>query len=206
MTALNESELVQKLVQEGNGRFVTPITIDRTVDPVKFEQLQKSDELLPIDGTCDEVLRVGTTRDGILMAAAVAMEKDAAEAMVAAEESGEPIRQIQPRVVVVDASVPLAKRLVNSLGSRSRLIGVWVGLTSVSEFENRLESLIDSNQIQIPEDETKDSVVRARIKEIVSEIEFGISAGVFEFTILNDTQDSDKPLKELKDAANYCFK
>ena len=209
--ATGRSELVQKLVEEGGGKFVTPITIDKNIDPVKFEQLQKSDDLLPVNmnGIGGDVidndpshLRLGTTKDGILMAAAVAFEKAAAEAALSAEPDSSP----KQRVVVVDASVPLAKKLVTKLGKQARLIGVWVGLTSVGEFEERLEKLIDDGIIPIPEDETRESVIRARIKEIVTEIEYGISSGIFEFTILNDGSGSDKALKELRDAANYCFK
>ena len=84
------------------------------------------------------------------------------------------------------------------------MIGVWVGLNSVSEFEQRLQDEIASGKIVVPEDETEESVLRARIREIVSEIEFGLSSGIFEFTILNE--DPNQSLKELKEAAGYCFK
>ena len=41
-------------------------------------------------------------------------------------------------------------------------------------------------------------------REIVQEIEFGISSGIFEFTILNE--DEETSLKQLSEAASYSFK
>ena len=104
-------------------------------------------------------------------------------------------------MVVVDADVELAKKLQKMSGAR--LVGAWVGLNSVQEFEDRLKVQIDNGEIPIPEDETEQSVLRARIREIVQEIEFGISSGIFEFTILNENQAES--LKQLREAANYCF-
>jgi pSer/pThr/pTyr-binding forkhead associated (FHA) protein len=76
----------------------------------------------------------------------------------------------------------------------------------VKEFEQRLESDIERGAIIIPEDEdeTKESVIRGKIREIVQEIEYGISSGIFEFTILN--KNEDESLKQLREAAAYCFK
>ena len=106
------------------------------------------------------------------------------------------------KVVVVDANVDLAKELQRLSGTR--LIGVWVGLQSVAEFEERIATGIASGEIPIPPDETKESVLRARIKDIITEIEYGLGSGIFEFTILNESPDQS--LKELKEAAAYAFK
>ena len=56
------------------------------------------------------------------------------------------------QVVVVDANVALAKQVARISGLR--LVGVWVGLDSVGEFEQRLEAAIADGNIAIPEDET----------------------------------------------------
>jgi len=64
--------------------------------------------------------------------------------------------------------------------------------------------MVDSGEIAVPEDETRESVVRARVREVVQEIEFGISSGIFEFTILNENEADS--LKQLQEAANYSFK
>jgi hypothetical protein len=58
--------------------------------------------------------------------------------------------------------------------------------------------------VQISDDETEDSIIRAKVREIVKDIEYGIVSGIFEFTILNDNPDDS--IKELRAAAEYCFK
>jgi hypothetical protein len=105
-------------------------------------------------------------------------------------------------VVVVDADVALAKKLAKASGAR--LIGVRVGLNTVVEFESRLEKQIASGAVLIAQDESKESVTTARVKGIIKEVECGISAGLFEFTILN--VDKEKSVAELKEAASCCFK
>lgn len=200
--ATGRSALVQQLIDQGGGKFVSPILLDRTLDPVTFEQLARRNQLLQIDGG-DEVFigsdivggRFGMTKEGILTAAAKANAKETGSA------------SFSDCVVVVDASVALAKKLRSLKGAR--LIGVWVGLTSVTAFEERLNQDIANGTLFIPPEETAESVIRARIREIVSEIEFGISAGLFEFTILNNNESEGtaaKALKELQEAARYCFK
>lgn len=175
--ATGRSKLVEKLISEGGGRFVKPKLLDQVTDGVTFERLQNRGEILEMDPSG----RYATTRDGILGATAGSETES---------------------VVVVDADVALAKKLTSMSGAR--LIGVWIGLISVKEFEQRIGDLVDNGEISIPEDETRESVVRARIREVVQEIEFGISSGIFEFTILNE--NDDESLKQLRDAANYSFK
>lgn len=173
--ATGRAELIQQLVADSEGKFVTPKTLDKFQDPVTFERLFQRDEFLQVDPAG----RYGITKDGIMTTG----------------KKGE-------SVVVVDADVALAKKLARVSGAR--LIGVWVGLNTMVEFESRLEKEIASGAILIPEDESKESVIRARVKEIIREVEYGISAGIFEFTILN--VDKEKSIAELKEAASYCFK
>jgi guanylate kinase len=173
--ATGRPELVKRLIQEGQGRFVEPKTVDQIKDPATFERMEQRDEFLSVSAG-----RYGYTKDGIL---------------TAAKEAG------SDAVVVVDADVEFSKKLTAVSGLR--LVGVWVGLNSVAEFERRLEQKIESGEIELPEDEPKASVVRARIKEIVQEVEYGISSGVFEFTVLNE--DDDDSIRQLKEASNYCF-
>jgi hypothetical protein len=141
--ATGQAELIQLLVAESEGKFVTPKTLDKFQDPVTFERLARRDEFLQADPTG----RYGIAKDGIMM--------------------GE-------SVVVVDADVALAKKLAEVSGAR--LIGVWVGLNTMVEFEFRLEKQIASGAILIAQDESKESVIRARVKEIIKEVECGISA------------------------------
>jgi len=172
--AAGRTQLVKRLINEGNGRFVEPSRVDAVSDGAKFERLESRDEFLQIDPTG----RYGVTKDGILNAGT-------------AGES----------VVVVDADVDLARKLTKVSGAR--LIGVWVGLDSTDKFESRLKEKVQSGEIEIPPDETEESVIRAKIREIVKDIEYGIVSGIFEFTILND--NPEESIKELKTAADYCF-
>ncbi|KAL3931610.1 MAG: hypothetical protein SGBAC_011228 [Bacillariaceae sp.] len=174
-------ELVQQLLDSNyDDRLVKPMLIDRQQDGVTFERLEERGEFLQVDPTG----RYGLTKDAILEAA-----------------SGSDDGFNSNKVVVVDADVGLARQLETLSGTR--LVGVWVGLNTVSDFEERLEDEINAGKLIIPEDEPRESFLRAKVKEIVSEIEFGLGSGIFEFTILND--GSEKSLKELKDAAEYSF-
>lgn len=174
--ATGRRELVQRLIAEGEGKFIEPNKVDSVKDPSNFERLQQRGEFLSVDKSG----RYGITKQGIL---------------TAATDCG------PDSVVVLDADVALAKQLPNLGGAR--LVGVWVGLKSIKEFEERLASQIEQGEIVIAEDDTRESVIRARIKEVVQEIEFGISSGIFEFTILNS--DEEDSMRQLRGAAVYCF-
>ena len=186
--ATGRDELVAQLLLE-DERLVSPLFVDRLSDGVTFERLAGRNEFLQLD----EEERFGLTKDGILQAA------EAASRQSVQGESG----SLTNKVVVVNADVTLAKKLSSSLGG-ARLIGVWVGLGSVQEFEERIETQIDQGLLPVGEDDTRETVVRGRIKEIVKEIDYGLSSGIFEFTILN--KDMATSLRELKEAAEYCFK
>ena len=174
--ATGRSELVQQLVAT-DDRFVKPVFVDKVQDAATYERLDQRSELLTVvDG-----------RYGLTAANLVTSAKEAAA---------------NGKVVVVDAGVPLAQQLTKVAGLR--LVGVWVGLDSVQDFETRLKADIASGKITIPEDDTIDSVIRARIKGIVKEIEYGLSSGIFEFTVLN--RDPEKSIKQLQQAGSYCFK
>jgi len=193
--ATGRDELVQQLLEQEKDRLVSPILIDRLADGATFDRLASRQEFLHVD----ETERFGWTKTGILQAAS-------ASASTSNGNSGSDEPQDAPpskKVVVVNASVQLAKKLQTSL-SGARLIGVWVGLDSVTEFERRLGQQIDDGLIPIEEGETRETVLRGRIKEIVQEIDYGLSSGIFEFTILN--KDPGTSLKELKEAASYCFR
>ena len=179
--ATGKSTLVNKLVQS-DSRFVRPTLVDKIEDGVKFERLQQRGELLETDQSG----RYGLCKEGVLQAAEQSSDS----------ENGE------QKVVVVDADVGLAKKLVGVSGAR--LVGVWIGLDDLDKFESRLKTKISSGLVPIPEDETEDTVLRAKVRQVVKDIEFGVVSGLFEFTILNE--DIDDSLTQLKDAASYCFK
>lgn len=179
--ATGKTTLVKKLV-ESDSRFVRPALVDQVADGVKFERLQQKGEFLEVDQTG----RYGLSKEGVLQAAEQSSDS----------ENGE------QKVVVVDADVELAKKMVGISGAR--LVGVWIGLDDLDKFESRLKTKISSGLVPIPEDETEDTVLRAKVRQVVKDIEFGVVSGLFEFTILNE--DIDDSLTQLKDAASYCFK
>ena len=189
--ATGRSELVQRLLDSDDyklSRLVAPKRVFRNVDGATYERLERRNEFLETNESDSS----GLTADGILDAAA-------------GLEEG--IQVPNKNVVVIDASVELAKKLTTvNLGEKTRLIAVWVGLNSVKDFEQRLEQDIQSGDLVVPKDESKESFMRGRIKDIINEIDFGLGSGIFEFTILNDAGDPDKSLKELKEAASYAFK
>ena len=178
-----KSELVQKLIDESGGKLVTPKPVDAVADPIIFEKLQSRDEILQLDSTG----RYGLTKESILEAPEKFKNEDDEEL---------------DQVVVIDADVALTKKLTRMGGIR--LVGVWVGLDELDKFEDRLKQQIESGVIPIPEDETAESVRRAKIREIVKDIEYGVVSGIFEFTVLND--NPQESLLQLKNAAEYCFK
>lgn len=175
--ATGRSELIRRLIEHGEGKYVAPSRVDRIKDGPEFDRLERREAFLQVDDSA----RYGLTKDGILKST---------------QECG------PDSVVVIDANVDLAKQITRISGLR--LVSVWVGLESVKEFEQRLETDIERGVISVPEDETKESVIRGKIREIVQEIEYGISSGIFEFTILNKNEEDS--LKQLREAAAYCFK
>ena len=181
-TGTGKTSLVEQLIEQGEGKFVKPNWIDSVVDPVLMEQLQMKQEVLSTDSTG----RYALTKDGIVNAIPKDVEGD----------------NNNNKVVVIDASVNLAKKLTQVGGTR--LVGVWIGLDSMDKFESRLAAQVEAGTLRIPADETAETVVRAKIREVVKDIEYGVVSGIFEFTILND--DFDQSLKQLQEAAQYCFK
>lgn len=171
-----KTTLVNRLLEE-DDRFVRPSMIDRISDGAVFDRLETRGEFLQIDATG----RYGLSSDGLLEAAKIA--------------------KTTSKVVVVDADVALAKTLMKLSGAR--LVGVWIGLDNINKFESQLRAKIESGGISVPDGETEEAVLRARIRQAVKDIEFGVVSGIFEFTILNE--DIDESMRQLKDAASYCF-
>lgn len=186
-----KTTLVQRFIQQDNGNhFAMPKYVDRYAEPVTFERLNSRGEFLYIDPTG----RYGLTMDGIRKP--VKKENRSNDSLVNVDED------IPPKVVVVvDASVDLAKKLTQVPGIR--IVGVWIGLDSLEKFEQRIKAQIESGKIYVGSDETAEDVLRGKIRQIVKDIEYGIVSGIFEFTILNE--DMEQSLDQLKKAAAYCL-
>jgi hypothetical protein len=81
-----------------------------------------------------------------------------------------------------------------------RLTGAWVSLNTLEDFEARLR-LKQSEGVEVEEDEKEEDVLRESLKDVISDIEWGVLSGLFEFTVIND--DPTRALSELKQAASY---
>jgi len=173
--AAGRTELVERLISESDGRYVKPNMIDGLEDAINFEILESRNEFLMMD----ETGRYGLTGQSILNT-----------------------NTTDDSVVIIDADTSMVRELAKIGGIR--LVGVWVGLDATEKFEERLKAQIENGALSIPENESESSYLRRKIKEVVSDIEYGITSGIFEFTILND--DQEKSIEELKDGASYCFK
>jgi len=179
-----KTTLVKKLLSDdSDDRFVQPEWMDKNMAGAQFEVMERRGEFLKMDKTG----RYGLSVDSIVNAVDMGSEN---------EPKG------TKKAVVVDADVELAKEL--SKVSNIRLVGVWVGLDSIEKIQERARAQMASGDIVIPPGESEDSVLRARVKNIVKDIEYGVLSGIFEFTILND--DIEESLQQLKAAAEYCFK
>merc|ERR1740139_1881064 len=180
--------LVRRLIEddgrEEGERFVEPERLDRFEDPAVFDRLKMRGEGLALDGGEDG--RYALTKDGIFNAA-----PNKTSGGGNGDDGG-----VLKRVVVVDADVALTRKLVQLDGAR--IIGVWVGLDTIDKFETRIQTEIDTGRMSVPEEETEETVIRTKIRDIVMDIEYGLVSGVFEFTILND--DFETSLVQLKEA------
>merc|ERR1712071_2129 len=180
---------------------------DRIQNGAQFELIASRGEFLQLEGNG----RYGLTVDSILNAVPSNKDKDVASNQEKIEDNidetttqGESLSSTDrvEKVVVVDANVDLAKKLTQV--KKARLIGIWVGLDSLEKFESRFKSKIADGSLKIPLDESEESIIRGKIREVVKDIEYGVVSGIFEFTILND--DFDTSLKQLEEAAQYCFR
>mmetsp|Transcript_37803 Transcript_37803/g.43496 ORF Transcript_37803/g.43496 Transcript_37803/m.43496 type:complete len:460 (-) Transcript_37803:12-1391(-) len=170
--ATGRSELVKQLLQDDTN-LVPPNYIYRRDDGATFERLERRNEFLDntrVDGTLlNQERESGLIPDGIFTAARGHGDDDAAG-------------RSNMNVVVIDASIELAKRITESSSLPNvRIIGVWVGLNSVSDFEYNIKQQLKDGTLVIPPNEYKneDSYLRAKIKEIISEIDYGFGSGIF---------------------------
>jgi hypothetical protein len=161
-----KTTLVDRLLDE-DDRFVRPTRVDRVSEGAKFERLESRGEFLDVDRSG----RYGLSREGILGAAAaggVSNNNGGAAGTTPSSSSSK-------KVVVVDADVCLARKLVDLSGAR--LVGVWIGLDDIDKFESLLRGKIASGKIDVPEGETDDAVLRAKVRQVVKDIEFGVVSG-----------------------------
>jgi len=214
--ATGRSELVAQLLASGSNenRLVRPQRLQRKDDGATFERLQQRGEFfdLPQASSSFETTSdsSGFTAAGIFAAAQgmVTMETE-----TETEEATATSKMIpNQNVVVIDADIDVVQRIrASSALPNVRIIGIWIGLQSVEEFETNLRARIATGTLssslsdkEADEETDPERLVRSKMKEIVQEIEYGLGSGIFEFTILNDGGPTS--LQELQEAATYAFK
>jgi hypothetical protein len=173
--------LVQRFVQESDGKFVLPTYIDRYNNATQFEYIDQRNGFIYKSNED----RYGLTRESFV----------------------QDVQRLDPSksVMILDTDVDFAIQL-SQMGGGIRLIAVWVTLGSIAAFEERIGRQYDQQTKRITDimpDEGRSIEIRARTMKIVQEIEMGISSGIFEFTIINENEGQS--LKELRDASKYCF-
>lgn len=197
-----KTTLVNRLLDE-DKRFIKPNVMDRVSDGAKFEILLKQDAILSFLGE-EEGGKAGIVQTSSENNNRYVLTEDSLLNSFQKESKN---NDTVNKVVLVDATVELTQKLL-PIATKNNIIviGVWVSLDSMDKFEVRLKSqiAIEESTETIPEDETPDSLLRGRTRNVIRDIEYGIVSGVFDFTILND--DLEDSLKQLKDAAEYCFK
>ena len=95
---------------------------------------------------------------------------------------------------VLDADVDLTKAVATV--PDARLVGVWVSLDSLPAIEARLT-------VRAAELGEGPEWVERGLRKAVEDIEYGVTCGVFEFTIINS--DVESSMVELRNAARYAF-
>ncbi|CAM9101924.1 unnamed protein product [Chrysoparadoxa australica] len=85
----------------------------------------------------------------------------------------------QPSVIAADTE--LARKLFQLDGITT--VGVWVSLNSLAAIQERLRSNMAA--AGVPADEV-DGLLRGQTKKVIDDIEFGVTSGAFDFTVINE--------------------
>lgn len=104
------------------------------------------------------------------------------------------------QVCVVDADMALVKALKGV--SDLALIGVWVSLDSIEAIEERIRTtLINSGAAE--DSPTLEADVRGLVRQAVEDIEFGVMSGVFDFTVINNS-DEQESMETVRRAVEFA--
>lgn len=104
------------------------------------------------------------------------------------------------QVCIVDAARPLVKALMG-VGDVA-LIGVWVSLDSIEAIEDRIRTTLASGA-RARDSPDLDSDVRGMVRQAVDDIEFGVMSGVFDFTVINNS-DEQESMETIRRAVEFA--
>ncbi|CAM9582821.1 unnamed protein product [Discosporangium mesarthrocarpum] len=143
------------------------------MEPLRFEQLQRAGSFLQ---TCQD-------QDGESYGLRVTD-------VLALSDKG--------KTCIIDADRTLVEQLMKV--PEISLIGVWVSLDSMEAIQARTRlTLLTRGAKEGPD---LDSQVRLLCKQAIDDIEFGVTSGVFEFTIIN--HDVEESLTSLRKAVQFA--
>lgn len=104
------------------------------------------------------------------------------------------------QVCVVDADMALVKALTN-VGDLA-LIGVWVSLDSIEAIEERIRTTLISVGAA-KDSSTLEADVRGMVRQAVEDIEYGVMSGVFDFTVINNS-DEQESMETVRRAVEFA--
>lgn len=104
------------------------------------------------------------------------------------------------QVCLVDAERPLVKVLMG-VGD-VELIGVWVSLDSIEAIEDRIRATLTKDGVS-QDSPDLDSDVRGLVRQAVDDIEFGVMSGVFDFTVINNS-DMEESMETVRRAVQFA--
>lgn len=82
------------------------------------------------------------------------------------------------------------------------LIGVWVSLDSIEAIEERIRAtLVGGGAAE--GSPTLDADVRGLVRQAVEDIEFGVMSGVFDFTVINNS-DEQESMETVRRAVEFA--
>ncbi|CAM9334185.1 unnamed protein product [Choristocarpus tenellus] len=103
------------------------------------------------------------------------------------------------KACIIDADTSLAGKLMGV--DDVTLVGVWVSLDNMPALEKRVRIVLAASGAQ--EGEEFETEVRGRIRQAISDIQFGVTSKIFEFTAIN--HDIEESLITLRKAVNYTL-
>lgn len=81
------------------------------------------------------------------------------------------------------------------------MIGVWVSLGSIEAIEDRIRTTLIGSTGSGSSDLTSD--VRGMVRQAVDDIEFGVMSGVFDFTVINNSE-VDESMETIRRAIAFA--
>lgn len=100
----------------------------------------------------------------------------------------------------MDAERPLVKVLMGV--GYVELIGVWVSLDSIEAIEGRIRATLTKDGVS-PDSPDLESDVRGLVRQAVDDIEFGVMSGVFDFTVINNS-DVEESMETVRRAVEFA--